>query len=140
MQDCSRSEFCVEGECKRIECYSIKDCPQVDCPPGTDCLSFICKHGVCIKERCDKDDEHYGCYTLYAPVCGPDSKTYSNDCVAECYGKVDRKVDIDIKYNGECRDDCASSECNCVQLGCPKNWECVYFGKDNEDSFCRRKK
>lgn len=29
------------------------------------------------------------CYEIYAPVCGCDNVTYSNDCYAECNGITD---------------------------------------------------
>ncbi len=36
------------------------------------------------------------CYEIYAPVCGCNNVTYSNDCVAESYG-------ISVYTSGACR-------------------------------------
>ncbi|MFW6024751.1 MAG: Kazal-type serine protease inhibitor domain-containing protein [Candidatus Woesearchaeota archaeon] len=36
-----------------------------------------------------------GCYEVYAPVCGVNGETYSNDCYAEREG-------VEIAYSGEC--------------------------------------
>lgn len=35
------------------------------------------------------------CIAIYAPVCGEDMRTYSNQCVANSQG-------VDVRYTGEC--------------------------------------
>jgi hypothetical protein len=50
--------------------FAATSCNQNDCEPGD--LSAVCN-----------------CYEIYAPVCGCDNVTYSNDCHAECAGITD---------------------------------------------------
>jgi hypothetical protein len=48
-------------------------------------LFFSCKKDTCVEKP--KDD--CMCYEIYAPVCGCNNVTYSNDCHAECAGITD---------------------------------------------------
>ncbi len=41
----------------------------------------------CNQNDCEADNNaNCACYEIYAPVCGCDDVTYSNDCHAECAG------------------------------------------------------
>ena len=41
------------------------------------------------------------CIEIYAPVCGTDGKTYSNDCHMRRQACIDQK-NITVSYQGEC--------------------------------------
>ena len=42
------------------------------------------------------------CTSDYTPVCGTDSKTYSNECAMEVAACKDGKTDLTVAYVGEC--------------------------------------
>ena len=42
------------------------------------------------------------CTADYSPVCGTDSKTYSNKCDMELTACKTRKTDLTVAYAGEC--------------------------------------
>lgn len=45
---------------------------------------------ACNQDDCEGNpNANCACYEIYAPVCGCDNVTYSNDCHAECAGITD---------------------------------------------------
>ena len=56
-------------------------------PAPNNCVSTpLALNGVCIDSSLINDS--IACYEIYAPVCGCDSVTYSNDCYADRLGVV----------------------------------------------------
>ena len=55
------------------------------------CIATVCDSSVVNPSNCidpNLIDSTVGCFTIYDPVCGCDSVTYSNPCVAENYAGV----------------------------------------------------
>lgn len=54
-------------------------------------LAFGASFQSCNQNECQTGtpDPNCACYEIYAPVCGCDDVTYSNDCYAECVGITD---------------------------------------------------
>lgn len=67
------------------------------------CANMTCPfYGYCVASqttaecKCDS-----ACIEIYAPVCGTDGKTYSNDCHMKRQACIDQK-NITVSYKGEC--------------------------------------
>ncbi|XP_060127702.1 ovomucoid-like isoform X2 [Zootoca vivipara] len=64
------------------------------------------KPDVCSKYPQQEKGKPAVCPRIYEPVCGTDGKTYHNFCLF-CAAKRDSDVPLDIKHEGECKDECS---------------------------------
>ena len=59
-------------------------------------------YGYCVANQTTAECKcDFACIEIYAPVCGTDGKTYSNDCHMTRQACIDQK-NITVSYKGEC--------------------------------------
>ena len=59
-------------------------------------------YGYCVANQTTAECKcDIACIEIYAPVCGTDGKTYSNDCHMRRQACIDQK-NITVSYKGEC--------------------------------------
>ncbi len=96
--DCEDVEIEHEGRCS-------EDCEPVACRLFCDDGFKVGEDGCEICECNEPDPESCACPAVEEPVCGEDGETYGNSCEAEC-------VNVDIAYEGRCRNECTPVACD----------------------------
>ncbi|KAG8434439.1 hypothetical protein GDO86_012708 [Hymenochirus boettgeri] len=118
---------CVMSRTAFLHGVDLQKVHSGQCQPQDKCKED-CKHNsVCLNSRgvtrCSC--ERITCDGSYKPVCGGDSRTYSNDCErqkTECY----QKTTIPVKHKGPCDLDVPSP---CLNVKCSFGSACVVKNK-----------